>query len=264
MGMTAIYWSAILVFFLFPIFWDGIPLSLSPMRLKDISDCSMDGSTLKVIAMACMLVDHAAFLFLPEGSPSCVALRTIGRISFPVFALMVSEAYLHTTNRIRYALTLVFFAFVTDIPWMLVFGQGHNVLFTLLAGYMGICCLDTLLRAARLHGSFLRGLLHYPLAAVLLMLLPLACLLLQTDFSYQGFLLVLCFHIFRGNLLMRMLFGLLIMSGEIIAGEVIAFTLLAFYNGERGFIKGRVAKYACYVFYPAHLLLLWCLKGLLL
>ena len=261
--MTAIYWSAILVFFLFPIFWDGIPLSLYSMRLKDISDCSMDGSTLKVIAMACMFVDHAAFLFLPEGSPSCVALRTIGRISFPVFALMVSEAYLHTSNRIRYALTLVFFAFVTDIPWMLVFGQGHNVLFTLLAGYMGICCLDTVLSDAHRCGSLKDSLLRYPALVTVFFLLPLACLFFCTDFSYQGFLLVLCFYFFRGDPLMQVLFGLLIMSGEIIAGEVIAFTLLAFYNGERGFIKGRVAKYACYVFYPAHLLLLWWLHGLL-
>ena len=43
------------------------------------------------------------------------------------------------------------------------------------------------------------------------------------------------------------------------AGVALAYVPMSFYSGERGFIRGKAAKYACYVFYPAHLLVLWLL-----
>ena len=36
--------------------------------------------------------------------------------------------------------------------------------------------------------------------------------------------------------------------------------LINMYNGERGFICGNIMKYAFYLFYPAHLLVLYGIR----
>jgi hypothetical protein len=43
-----------------------------------------------------------------------------------------------------------------------------------------------------------------------------------------------------------------------------AFIPIAMYNGQRGFIKSPILKYAFYLFYPAHILLLVAIKQCLL
>ena len=55
---------------------------------------ALSGSALKLIAMTAMVIDHVAFIFFfnkPEYSISYELMRTIGRISFPVFAFLVVE-----------------------------------------------------------------------------------------------------------------------------------------------------------------------------
>lgn len=219
-----------------------------------------DGSTLKVLALACMAGDHAACMFLAPDSHAYLFLRTLGRISFPVFAFLLVEGFIHTSSRRRYGTDLLVFALISELPWHLVFGDGsHNVLFTLLAGFLGLCCLECLYCETRECGSFSKALLGIPFSFTSLLLLPLACAAASTDYSWQGYMLVICFYVFRGHLLLQTVIGFLLMSGEILMGEVLAFSVLTLYNGERGSIHGKAAKYACYAFYPGHLFILWLL-----
>ena len=70
--------------------------------------CCLSGSTLKLIAAVCMLIDHAAFsiiyydILLPrapimEGTPIYKwyvlykVMRTIGRLAFPVYCFLLIE-----------------------------------------------------------------------------------------------------------------------------------------------------------------------------
>lgn len=43
-------------------------------------------------------------------------------------------------------------------------------------------------------------------------------------------------------------------------GEALAFLVLLLYNGRRGFVTSKAGKYAFYVYYPAHLMVLWAIK----
>lgn len=49
-----------------------------------------------------------------------------------------------------------------------------------------------------------------------------------------------------------------------IIGTLLACGVIACYDGTRGFIHGKVAKYGFYAFYPVHLLLIQLLKLLFL
>lgn len=77
---------------------------------------ALSGSALKLVAMAAMVIDHVALIFFcnnPEHSTTYELMRTIGRISYPVFAFLVVEGYLHTHDFGRYAKRLLYFAIVS-------------------------------------------------------------------------------------------------------------------------------------------------------
>jgi hypothetical protein len=98
----------------------------------------LSGSALKLIGMASMVIDHVAFIFLYDNAECSTAyelMRMVGRISYPVFAFLLVEGYFHTNDFGRYAMRLLTFAIISEIPWQLINHDGtHNVLFTLLAG----------------------------------------------------------------------------------------------------------------------------------
>lgn len=78
---------------------------------------------------------------------------------------------------------------------------------------------------------------------------------LHTDYSGMGVLTIVAMYVFRKKKVISMLAGcvvLIIMSlGEISA--LFALIPVALYNGERGLKM----KYFFYIFYPAHLLIIW-------
>ena len=87
------------------------------------------------------------------------------------------------------------------------------------------------------------------------------CLLaymLHTDYSYHGVVLVLIFYYYRNNRFLASLVGYVWFLSS--PWTITAFIAVLFYNGKRG--KGL--KYFFYAFYPAHLLLLYGLRVLLL
>ena len=62
----------------------------------------LSGSTLKLFACVCMLIDHIGHHLLP----SYDLLRVIGRIAFPIFAFLIAEGCRYTRSRLRYFLTI--------------------------------------------------------------------------------------------------------------------------------------------------------------
>ena len=115
----------------------------------------LSGSTLKLIAIITMFIDHIGaviverMLYVTGNTGSFTyeqmqnldtILRSIGRIGFPLFCFLLVEGFLHTRNLGKYALRLLVFAVVSELPFNLAFaGQlffaGYqNVFFTLLIG----------------------------------------------------------------------------------------------------------------------------------
>ena len=93
-----------------------------------------------------------------------------------------------------------------------------------------------------------------------LVLIGCTTLMAETDYSLNGFVLTLLFFMFRGRPDLQMLFGLPLMYEYGFMGILMAFAVIFLYNGERGFIHGKAAKYAFYAFYPAHLILIYLIR----
>jgi len=235
----------------------------------------LSGSTLKLIAMVTMLIDHVGATVLwkmmqeraaeigLEGKVIADELytvyrltRDIGRIAFPIYCFLLVEGLVKTSNRTRYALRLGLFAILSEIPFDLAFnGQllefsYQNIFFTLLIGFLGMWVADEIEKVKGFGiWSFLTGLLVTAVAAGI-------AEVLATDYGAKGVLAIMLLYLFRWNKWEQTIAGCLAFLWEPTAP--IAFLPIWFYNGKRGLN----VKYVFYLFYPLHLLVLYGISRL--
>ncbi|MBO7319578.1 MAG: hypothetical protein J6V06_06130, partial [Clostridia bacterium] len=106
----------------------------------------LTSNMLRVIAVLLMLSDHIWATYMSFGD----WMTNIGRMAFPIFAFQIAEGFVHTKNFKKYALRLLGFALITELPFNLFYSSRwfnpyhQNVLFTLLLGLMAIKVLDNL------------------------------------------------------------------------------------------------------------------------
>lgn len=131
----------------------------------------ISGSTVKIVAVVAMLIDHVAAAVLTRqimanGYVDAVrgtenqlagwmaenavlfygmtAMRMVGRLGFPIFCFLLVEGFQRTRDVRKYALRLGVFALISEIPFDLAitgnpFNLGYqNVYFTLLLGLLGL------------------------------------------------------------------------------------------------------------------------------
>lgn len=210
----------------------------------------LSGSSLKVIAMITMLIDHtgiALAFHLPTWKPYYQIFRDIGRIAFPIYCFLLIEGFLHTRNRVKYARSLFILSLLSELPYDLVINAGRsiwhsqNVMFTLLIGLLVIWGLE------RCQNRFC---LQFVISGGGLVL----AYLMHTDYDWKGVLLILLLYLCRHDKFTQTVAGGACLYWEWKA--IFAFIPINLYNGERGWIKGPAMKYAVYAFYPAHLLIL--------
>ena len=110
------------------------------------------GSTLKLIAIGTMLIDHTAAVvidsFLNRAGMNAAMtsgdvekimefnaryawlsmvdtiMRCIGRLAFPLFIFLLVQGFMHTRNKAKYAFRLFLFAIISEIPFNLAL-TGH-------------------------------------------------------------------------------------------------------------------------------------------
>ena len=224
----------------------------------------LSGSWLKLIAVVCMLIDHLAAFYLfklpvmhtelfmlgHHAVTPLLMMRFVGRLAFPIFAFLIVEGFLHTRSRVRYGRNLLIFALLSELPWNLIHsGTWHypsqNVFFTLLLGYLGLCALEYFKDDSRRLLASLLGLL-------------VASVLMRADYGCSGYGFILLLYVLRENRILQAIIGSCVLGSRWIAG--LAFIPINMYNGERGFVKGPVAKYLFYLFYPLHLLVIYLLR----
>ena len=78
---------------------------------------------LKLIALGSMLTDHLGFFLYPRfiSRGVCVAMRAVGRTAFPVYAFLIVNGYRKTHDAAGYLTRLVSFAFLSQLPFTLLF-----------------------------------------------------------------------------------------------------------------------------------------------
>lgn len=204
----------------------------------------LDSFQLKCIAIVSMALDHTGAVLYP----SQIWLRCLGRIAFPIFCFLIVEGFFHTHDVRRYMGRLGVFALISEIPYDLAFRgvpleyAHQNVFFTLLIG-IGMM---VLLERNR----------EWPVKAVILLLAMWLAVLIRSDYNFRGVLLIFVFYIFHEFRWLAVTAGgfwNFLYQGVIQKYGVLSVLPLALYNGERG----RKMKYFFYIFYPAHLLLLY-------
>lgn len=227
----------------------------------------LSGSTLKIIAIVLMLIDHIGAVVLYHGyiiphipfSPGTApynvytlyrVLRFIGRSALPIFCFLLIEGFLHTSDRQKYGTRLLFFALLSEIPFDLAVHNSlwdlssQNIFFTLFIGFCVLWLLDILQENLSLQ------------------LLSICCGMLlahflKTDYGYWGILLITALYWFRNRPGLQTLAGSVCLFWE--APACLAFIPINLYNGKRGISL----KYFFYLFYAVHLLLLTLLRYLL-
>ena len=226
---------------------------------------SLDRFTLKAIAVAAMFIDHFAAIFL-TGLPGRLALiyyicRFIGRMTAPIMCFFLSEGFIHTSSRKRYIERMVVFALIAQPAYTLafygtVFTFHFSMIFTL---FISLIMLELV---EKVRNPFFQ------------VITVVFCVILTIPSDWYVFapLMVLGCYCMRDMGMKRLLVpgivslflvftqGMISVWGAFMhLGMVVSVLLLAFYNGERG-KSGKFSKWFFYIFYPAHLYLLWVVE----
>lgn len=231
---------------------------LSPNKYKILS-----GSTLKLIACISMLADHLAKFYFTKFDWANVVWFSIagrsmslsqlmimfGRFAFPLFAFLLVEGFLHTSNRRKYGLNLIILALISEIPFNLM--QGHNlffpkqnVMFTLLLGYLAMCSLEYFKNKP-------------VISLVLLLVMFFISRYFQADYRTAGFIFILLMYGLRKERVVRTVACPVLLQMKLMV--FLSLLLTCLYNEKRGFIKTPFLKYCFYAFYPVHMLLIYFL-----
>lgn len=251
------------------------------------------GSTLKIIAIITMLIDHIGAVIL-ERMPAVsyglyrlavnhwgnipeviqdhgiivivyVILRLIGRLGFPIFCFLLIEGFLYTRNVWKYALRLFLFSLISEIPFNLafrgdIFDTGYqNVFFTLLTGLLTLILIQLVEKKLASH-KIIQYLFIIPITVAFMLA---AELLIQCDYGASGILTIVVMYLLRKNRVLEMTGGCVVLTAMNYIEFTSFLTLIPIskYNGERG-LK---LKYVFYAFYPVHLFILYliaCFMGL--
>lgn len=231
---------------------------------------------LHIMAMVFMLCDHLWGTLVPGND----WLTCVGRISFPIFAFLIVEGYFHTKNLKKYVLRLLVFAVLSEIPFNLAMGSRvfypvhQNVLWSFLMALGLIHWNERAKQSGKVWKRIAVGCASVLIGAA-------AGLLTMVDFYHAGILTVLVFYFFRqrrwwdyiGQLVCLWYINAELLGGlvyEIPLGERTfyfarqSFALLALipiwlYRGQQGY-HSKWLQYACYTFYPLHLLILGVIK----
>jgi len=235
----------------------------------------LSGNILKLIAATSMLIDHIGFIFFPY---SHAWMRCVGRLAFPLFAFFIAEGCRYTKNRARYFCLLAGLAISCQVVVQIVIPETDmmSILMTFSLSVLLIFALQYAkncfakkappLLCAGASLLFIGGivsvyfLMQYfvfdygfwgcmtPVFASLLDVkrIPAPTVLQKMDIPILRALCMLpplLFLTFDGG-----------MPAAWQAHALLSLVLLLFYSGKRGKWK---MKYFFYIFYPAHLVVLY-------
>lgn len=233
----------------------------------------LSGNAIKIIGAVTMLIDHLGLILFPEYE----ILRIIGRIAFPLFAFMISEGARYTKSKWKYLGIIALFGVLCQLPMIILFWDFHlNVFVTFTLSIIGIYALDYFKKQAfakeRHHLSVLLGVLAC-IGAFFVIYASTRDVFFHVDYGFYGALTpvfasllstrgvsappalvkadsvplrVICMAI------PQLMFAYI--TGGIQYYSLIALIPLLMYSGKRGLFN---LKYFFYIFYPAHLVLLY-------
>lgn len=225
---------------------------------------------LKIIACLTMLIDHIGGIvvywnidFANLANDYSLYLiytitRMIGRISYPIFAFLIVEGFIHTKNFKKYTLRMFIFALLSIIPYNLAFGRRvfnieywnnfifGNVLWTFLLGLILMYLLKIV------EEKRYKKLIEFGLYSILTAVFMIVAYMIKCDRRHWGILVIALFYIFRDRRWKQALTSIVSFRDQAIVSHLALIPILL-YNGKRG----RDIRYFFYIFYPLHLVVLY-------
>ena len=220
---------------------------MSFQKIKSSTSRCFDISTaaLHIIAMLFMLMDHLWATLLPAQE----WLTCVGRIAFPIFALMYGGTWFYPVHQ--------------------------NVIWTFILGLLGIHIMETVRKKKKTPVFVLTAIL-VTIAGGLLGTLTMV------DYYGIGVLTVFIFYFFRGRkwwCLLGQIAALYWVNVELLGGlmypvrlfgmefelcqqglALLALVPIWLYRGRQGY-HSKPFQYFCYAFYPVHMLILVLILG---
>ena len=177
--------------------------------------------------------------------------EVVGMVPVSIFAYLLVQGIVHTSNLRRYALSVLAFALISEVPYDLaVYGQvwnweSQNTLWTVFIALAALW----LMRCA--EG---RGAMTYVLSAVAALGGCLWTILFRCKFGWGFVLIAAAMYLLRGHRALSLIAGMGASLSYLT--PAMGFIFIAFSNGERRTGDGLLGKYAYYVYYPVILLLM--------
>ena len=237
-------------------------------RMRKMKTGIINANIMKWIAIITMTIDHIAWAFVPTDSYPAICMHTVGKITGPLMFFFIAEGYHHTGNLKKYLLRLLGFAMISQIPYSMFVNQGKllpfagNVIFTLLLSLIAVIVYE------KSDHKIIKWFIIITIVAVTYWF----------DWCFFGVLFTVCFHIFYGDMKKQAICYLILNAIKVMvtylqyAGSIyyllpalispfLVLILLYLYNGKRG--GGKISKYAFYIFYPAHLIVIYLISSLI-
>ena len=239
----------------------------------------LNSNTIKIIAIIAMTIDHIAWAVFP-GYPTDfvpVILHIIGRITCPIMCYFIAEGFHYTKNINKYTQRLFLFAIISHFPYVLA-SVNYIDAGSFIPFYYG-----SILNQTSVMWSLAWGLVMLRVAnsekikdSLKTIIILLICLVsFPSDWSCIASLCVLVFGTNRGNLKKQMwwmvfyvaiyatvyFFAIDKVYGILQMAVILAIPIIMMYNGKRGGGDkvNRLMKWAFYIYYPLHLLVIGAL-----
>ena len=215
-----------------------------------------------------------------------IYMRAIGRIAFPLFVFLLVEGVLHTRSKQKYLGRMLLFAVISEIPFDLAFNINRynvrrgrifefsyqNVFFTLSIGLLVVIIIEFLWKkriflfatvekegknapGKEAFAAAAENAVKFCLSVVVAAAGVVLSMFMRTDYSGIGVLAVVVMYAMRKRRCAGLAAVSLVLSVYTLSElpAFLSFIPVYFYNGSRG----AGAKWLFYIFYPAHLLVLW-------
>lgn len=236
----------------------------------------LDASTLKLIAIMAMVIDHISWGFFDFYSWQGYMLHIIGRLTIPIMCFFIAEGFRKTHNLERYILRMTFFAALTVVPFYLFFHEEYAYRQNIIFDYLLALLLLTVLESKRLRKP--AKIIFSALLVITSMVIggwPIMPMIYVLIFYYKdGFKQqAVWFCSTTVALVLFMMVGIVLNTRynfypmyntwvwwdkSYFLGFMLALPLLKAYNGEKG--SYPFGKYFFFLFYPAHFLVLYASK----
>lgn len=189
----------------------------------------------------------------------------LGRLSFPLFAFIAVEGYIHTSDLKNYIKRLIIFGIISQVPFMLfrsLIDKNFmiNIMFTLLLGILAIFSFD------KMKNKYFGLLISIALIII--------GQVINVDYGWYGVGLVFLIFMTKKNkivfcisyiiyILVYYFIGYIKLDFNFIRYYIpyiitssLPIILILLYNGKQGY----KIKYFYYWFYPVHMLVIYCVS----